>query len=522
MIFRSSYPEVTIPEVSLSEFVLGPAAGRGDKPALIDGVSGQVLTYAGLAAAVNRAAAGLAAHGVRKGEVVALFSPNSPEYVVAVHAVATLGAVVTPVNPLYTAEELAFQLQDAAAAYLITTPALMERVGAAVRQAPVREIFVFGAAAGATPFATLLASAGPPPAVAIDPRTDLVALPYSSGTTGLPKGVMLTHYNLVANLSQMAALDPLGAGDTLVGVLPFFHIYGLVVIMNLGLHRGATIVTLPRFDLEAFLGVIQHYGVTRAHVVPPIVLALAQHPLVAQYDLHTLAVIMSAAAPLSVATARACVERLGCRIKQAYGLTEASPATHWSPDEAAKIKLGSVGVCVPNMECRIVDPLTGADLGPEAPGEIWVRGPQVMRGYLNQPAATAAMIDAAGWLHTGDIGYADAEGYFYIVDRIKELIKYKGYQIAPAELEALLLSHPAVADAAVIAIPDAEAGEVPKAFVVLKGAATDAELLAHVAAHVAPFKKIRAIERIEQIPKSASGKILRRLLIDRERAAAQS
>jgi len=277
-------------------------------------------------------------------------------------------------------------------------------------------------------------------------------------------------------------------------------------------------VTIPRFDLEQFLQVMQDYGVALAHLVPPIVLALAKHPIVDRYDLSKLKMIISAAAPLGEDVARACAERLGCPVLQGYGLTETSPATHVSPEVPEKIKPAAVGPCVPNTESKVVDISTGAELGPDQNGEIWVRGPQVMKGYLNNPEATAATIDAEGWLHTGDIGYADEDGYFYIVDRVKELIKYKGFQVAPAELEALLLSHPAIADAAVIPSPDEEAGEIPKAFVVLRGEVTADEIMAFVAERVAPHKKIRRVEFVEQIPKSAAGKILRRVLVERERS----
>jgi len=254
--------------------------------------------------------------------------------------------------------------------------------------------------------------------------------------------------------------------------------------------------------------------------VPPIVLKLAKEPLVDKYDLSSLKMVFSGAAPLGPELSRECMERIGCGIRQGYGMTETSPVTHSSPADPTKVKLGSVGPPAPNTECKLIDPATGAECAPHEEGEVCVRGPQNMRGYLNNPEATARTIDADGWLHTGDIGYADEDGHFFIVDRVKELIKYKGFQVAPAELEAVLLTHPAVADAAVIPCRDVEAGEVPKAFVVLKGEATADEVMEFVAERVAPHKKIRALEFIEQIPKSLSGKILRRVLIEKERAKA--
>jgi acyl-CoA synthetase (AMP-forming)/AMP-acid ligase II len=387
----------------------------------------------------------------------------------------------------------------------------------AVRDTTVREVFVFGEAPGATPFTTLLSGGGDPPDVPLNPREDLVALPYSSGTTGLPKGVMLTHHNLVANLIQACSILKQDGHDVILGVLPFFHIYGMTVIMNLGLYQGVTIVTMPRFDLEQCLAICEKYQVTFANVVPPIVLALAKHPLVDKFDLSRLRIVFSGAAPLGETLAQAASTRLKCLVVQGYGLTETSPVSHGKRLSAATEKLASIGPPAPGTECKVVDTVTGMELAPMQQGEICIRGPQVMKGYLNQPDATRAMIDADGWLHSGDIGYADDDGDFFIVDRLKELIKFKGLQIAPAELEATLLAHPSVADAAVIPVPDESAGEVPKGFVVLKGDATPDQIMAFVAERVAPYKKLRALQVVDQIPKSPSGKILRRVLVDRER-----
>ena len=518
MTFRSPFPDVEIPEVSLTEFVFSRAQEHADRPALIDGMSGRVLTYAELHGAVRAAAAGLARRGLRKGEVVALYSPNLPEYVVAFHAAASLGGIITTVNPQYTADELRKQLEDSGAKYLVTVPPLVESARAAAEGRNLRELFVFGEAKGATPFASLLeGGAADPPAVEIDPREDLVVLPYSSGTTGVCKGVMLTHHNLVANLAQIKGTGHDWGDETLVSVLPLFHIYGMVVVMNHGLRCGATLVTMPRFEFEQLLRVLQDYRVTLAPIVPPIVLALSKSPLVDAYDLSALRAILSGAAPLGAEQSRECMERLGCAVIQGYGMTEASPVTHITTP--THNKPGSVGVCVPNMECRLVSVETGEDVGVGERGEVLVRGPQVMKGYLGRPEATAETVDAEGWLHTGDVALVDDDGFFFIVDRAKELIKYKAFQVAPAELEAVLLTHPSVADAAVIPSPDAEAGEVPKAFVVVRDGhgMTEAEVLAYVASHVAPYKKVRRVEFVAQIPKSPSGKILRRLLVARER-----
>jgi len=522
MIFRGPFPEITIPEVPVTSFVLQKAKERGDKPALIDGPTGRVVTYAGLAESISRVAASLAKRGFKKGDVFGILSTNLPEYAIVFHAVACLGGTSTTINPLYTEHEIGQQLEDAGARFLVTVPHCVERVSKVARAATIEELFVFDGAEGdvidgATPFASLLEGDGQYSEVVINPREDLVALPYSSGTTGLPKGVMLTHYNLVANMCQMEGLQFLTANDTLICVLPLFHIYGLMVVLNMGLYQGATIVTIPRFDLEKFLQTVQDYEVTLAHLVPPIVLALSKNALVDNYRWPKLKTIFSGAAPLDENLTRACMQRLGCEVRQGYGMTETSPVTHSSPADPAQVKFGSVGVPAPNTECKVIDLQTGESLGPNKEGEICVRGPQVMKGYLNRPDATAETIDAEHWLHTGDIGYADDDGHFYIVDRAKELIKYKGFQVPPAELEAVLLTHPHVADAAVIPCPDDEAGEVPKAFVVLKGDATPKEIMDFVAARVAPHKKIRDVEFIDKIPKSASGKILRRVLVQTER-----
>jgi acyl-CoA synthetase (AMP-forming)/AMP-acid ligase II len=515
MIHRSPFPDVEVPDLPLTSYVLA-GGGRGDKPALIDGVSGQVLTYAGLAGAIRLLAGGLVAGGFAKGDVLALMAPNTPEYAVVFHAAAMAGGVVTTINPAYTEAEVRNQLQDCGARVLVTVPPLAETASRAGAGTKVAEIYVLGEvpAADAQPLSSL---SGAPLAehVPVTPD-DVVALPYSSGTTGLCKGVMLTHRNLTGNIAQLLTLLQIQPDDSVVAVLPFFHIYGMQVMMNGALRAGSTVVTLPRFDLEQFLRVHQDYRITRSFVAPPIVLALAKHPMVDKFDLGALKQIMCAAAPLKEDLAAACAGRLNCEVVQGYGMTELSPASHLTPP--GWFRPGSVGVTAPNTETRIVDPATGADLGIGEDGEICVRGPQVMKGYLNNPQATAAMIEPDGWLHTGDLGHLDADGHLYVVDRLKELIKYKGFQVPPAELEAVLLRHPDVTDAAVVGLPDEEAGEIPVGYVTLRpdASATPEQIMQFAAAQVAGYKQIRRLEVVEAIPKSASGKILRRVL----RAAA--
>jgi acyl-CoA synthetase (AMP-forming)/AMP-acid ligase II len=522
MIHRCPEADIPIPDMDVTSFVLEDAEARGEDAALIDGPSGRILTYGALAKAVRALAAGLAARGFGKGDVLAVYMPNLPEYAIAFHGAASAGGMCTTVNPLYTATELAHQLSDSGARILLTVPPFLDAARAAAKEAGVVDVFVVGEADGAAPFADLLGDPEQAPRPDLDPETDLAALPYSSGTTGLPKGVMLTHRNLVANLCQIQAGFPIESDDTLIGVLPFFHIYGMTVIMNQGLRSGATIVTMPRFDLDQFLDLLQEHGVTRAYVVPPIALALAKHPAVDERDLSALRTIMSGAAPLGAELSERVASRISCLVIQGYGLTETSPVTHVIRP-GGENRPGSIGQPLPNTECRIVDPETGGDVAEGERGELWIRGPQVMRGYLNNAEATAATVDADGWLHTGDIGVVDTDGYFQIVDRLKELIKYKGYQVPPAELEALIITHPAVGDVAVIGVPDEEAGELPKAYVVQSGDDLDPEeLMAWVAERVAPQKRVRLVELTDEIPKSPSGKILRRILVERERASTEA
>ena len=525
MIHRSRFPDVVIPDVSLTEYIFEHVADYLDQPALIDGPTGRVVTYRALLHLTGRVSAALAARGFGKGSTACIYSPNVPEYAAIFFGVARIGATNTTANPMYTAEELGRQLADSGARIIFTVPPLAERALAAAK-ATGAPVIVLGEAPGCLPFAEFIAEGGASPegpdvrfpSVPIDSARDIVTLPYSSGTTGLPKGVMLTHRNVVANLAQCDFIDDSGPGDHTVGFLPFFHIYGMVVILGMVLRKGAAVVTMPQFDLELYLRINAQYKCRSAYLVPPIALALAKHPMVDGFDLSHLEMITSGAAPLGAELELAVEKRLGCVVKQGYGMTETSPVTHFTPNDRALVRHGSCGLLVANTEVRVVDIRTKRDVGIGEHGELLMRGPQVMKGYLNAPEATEEAIDHDGWLHTGDVGYADADGYFFIVDRLKEFIKYKGYQVAPAELEALLLTHPAVADAAVIPKADVEAGEVPKAFIVKRSEITAEEIMAFVAEHAAPYKKVRLVEFIEKIPKSASGKILRRELIAAERA----
>ena len=518
MIITSPFPALAISDLPLTRFVFEHVDAHLDRPALVDGGTGAVTTHGELRDRVAATATGLTERGIGSGHVVGIYSPNVPDYATAFLGVAQAGATNTTANGLYGVEELAFQLRDCSARMLITHPSLADRAFPAARAVGIDQVVSFGEFEGATPFEELLSN-GPPVSVAIDAARDTVSLPYSSGTTGLSKGVRLTHRNLVANVQQLEDVLEMGPDDVVMGVLPFFHIYGQTVVMAAALRAGASIVTMARFDLEQYLALIQEHRATRAFVAPPIVLAFAKHPLIDRYDTSSLVHIMSGAAPLDAATATQAAARVGCPITQGYGMTEASPVITLVT-AFGENRPGSVGPLVANTEGRIVDPETGQDVAIGEAGELWARGPQVMPGYLGNDAATATAIVDGEWLRTGDIATADADGWITITDRLKELIKVKGYQVAPAELEALLLTHPAVTDSCVIPVPDDEAGERPKAFIVVSEPVEPQAVIDWMRERSAPHKRLIAVEIVDEIPKSASGKILRRVLVERERAAA--
>ncbi|RKT35707.1 acyl-CoA synthetase (AMP-forming)/AMP-acid ligase II [Microbacterium sp. AG1240] len=529
--FISPYDALDIPDVGVYEYLFASLDDSDlDRVALIDPQAGSETTYGELRGQVEAFAGALAHRGVEVGTVVAMLCPNVPAFATVFHGVLRLGAVATTVNSLYTAHEIEEQLRDSAATWVVTISPLLEHAAEAARAVgiPDERIIVLDGADGHPDLRSLLAEGRTAPAVSFDPATHVAVLPYSSGTTGMAKGVMLSHRNLVANVEQCRIAINLGRDDRVLAVLPFFHIYGMTVLLNLALRQRASLVTMPRFDLVEFLRSIQDHRCTFLFIAPPVAVALAKHPVVDDFDTSSVHTVFSGAAPLDGETARATARRLNAHVLQGYGMSELSPVSHATPFDRDDVPESAVGVLLPNVEAKLVDVDSGAEIdehgadGLTAPGEIWVRGPNVMLGYLNRPDATAETIDADGFLHTGDIGVHHVDGYFAIVDRLKELIKYKGYQIAPAELEALLLSHPEVADAAVIGVSDDDGQEVPKAFVVAVAGAdlTEEQVAGFVAERVAPHKKVRRVEFIDAIPKSASGKILRKDLRAREKAAA--
>jgi long-chain acyl-CoA synthetase len=506
------------------------------------------LTWRSVSELADRFAAGLQAMGVKKGDRVALILPNCPQYVIAFYGALRAGAIVVPCNPLYTSAELHHQLADAGALVAV----VLSRTYAALRDAlpgtAVREVVVTNIkeymparlrllftlfrerkeghrahlAAGTRTWRAALGLGARPTPVEVKP-TDLAALLYTGGTTGVPKGAMLSHRALVANALQSRSWYPRSvAGQTrALAVMPFFHAYGLTVVMNEGVHGGYALLLIPRFDLELILKAIQRHRPELFAGAPRIYVAINNSPLAKQYDLSSIEACISGSAPLpvEVATEFELVTN-GGRVVEGYGLTEAGPVTHCNPILGRR-KVGTIGVPFPDVDAKIVDLETGLrDLPVGEAGELVVRGPNVMDGYWNAPAETALVL-RDGWLRTGDVARVDEEGYFTIVDRKKELIIVSGYNVYPREVEEVLYAHPAVLEAGVIGIPDAERGEVVKAFVALRpgAAASQAELIAHCARSLARFKVPAIVEFRSELPKTLIGKVLRRALVDSDASA---
>lgn len=509
---RLEYPDVPLHALMQAQAMRSP-----QRAAIVFG--DRTMTFRELDEESSRLAHGFRSLGVESGERLGIYVPNCPEYECAFYAASKIGAVVTPLNPSYTTREITYQLNDVGAKVLITHERLWPVVSALRNQlASVTAIVVIGEVLQGLPdgvYSYEHVIDGQPataPAAAITPD-QLIALPFSSGTTGLPKGVMLTHRNLVCNHLQFCEAAGLSERDVYIVYLPLSHIYG-IALMGMALCAGASQILMERFDLQMVNRLAGDHNVTLLHAVPPVLLALANAPDLDTGRFRSLRYILNAAAPLAPDVARRVEQRLGVPVIQAYGMTEASPDTHHSPIAPERMRLESVGTLVADTEQKIVDLDDETTvLGSGQLGEVVVRGPQVMQGYWNAPEETARAL-RDGWLHTGDIGYVDADGYLFIVDRKKEMIKCKSFSIAPADLESVVLQHPAVADCGVIGTPDPECGEVPKAFVVARaGRALDLGALeAFVAERVAGYKRIRLFEAVQAIPRTPSGKILRRLL----------
>ncbi|KAJ6961581.1 4-coumarate--CoA ligase 1-like [Populus alba x Populus x berolinensis] len=522
-IFRSKLPDIYIPKnLPLHSYVLENLSNHSSKPCLINGANGDVYTYADVELTARRVASGLNKIGIQQGDVIMLFLPSSPEFVLAFLGASHRGAIITAANPFSTPAELAKHAKASRAKLLITQACYYEKVKDFARESDVKVMCVDSAPDGCLHFSELTqADENEAPQVDISPD-DVVALPYSSGTTGLPKGVMLTHKGLITSVAQQVDGDNpnlyFHSEDVILCVLPMFHIYALNSIMLCGLRVGASILIMPKFEIGSLLGLIEKYKVSIAPVVPPVMMSIAKSPDLDKHDLSSLRMIKSGGAPLGKEledTVRAKFPQ--ARLGQGYGMTEAGPVLAMClafAKEPFDIKPGACGTVVRNAEMKIVDPETGASLPRNQPGEICIRGDQIMKGYLNDPEATSRTIDKEGWLHTGDIGYIDDDDELFIVDRLKELIKYKGFQVAPAELEALLIAHPEISDAAVVGLKDEDAGEVPVAFVVKseKSQATEDEIKQYISKQVIFYKRIKRVFFIEAIPKAPSGKILRKNL----------
>ncbi|EEF49284.1 AMP dependent CoA ligase, putative [Ricinus communis] len=529
IVFRSKLPDIYIPKnLSLHSYIFQNISDYSSKPCLINGATGRVYTYAEVEITSRRVASGLNKLGVKQGEVIMLLLHNSPEFVLSFLGASYRGAIATAANPLFTSAEIAKQAKASNTKLIITQAAYADKVKELAIDHDIKIVCIDSAPDGCLHFSELSeADEKDLPEVDIVPE-DVVALPYSSGTTGLPKGVMLTHKGLVTSVAQQVdGENPnlyFHSEDVILCVLPMFHIYALNSIMLCGLRVGAAILIMPKFDINLLLQLIEKHKVTVAPIVPPIVLAIAKSPETDKYDLSSIRMLKSGAAPLGKELEDTVRAKFPTAILgQGYGMTEAGPVLAMClafAKEPFDIKAGACGTVVRNAEMKIVDPETGDSLPRNQPGEICIRGDQIMKGYLNDPEATANTIDKQGWLHTGDIGYIDDDDELFIVDRLKELIKYKGYQVAPAELEAMLLAHPDILDAAVVAMKDEGAGEVPVAFVVRpdKSNITEDEIKQYIYKQVVFYKRISRVFFVEAIPKAPSGKILRKNL--REKLAA--
>ncbi|KAK8608266.1 hypothetical protein V6N13_023693 [Hibiscus sabdariffa] len=523
IIFRSKLPDIYIPNhLPLHTYCFQNLSAVASKPCLINGTTGEVYTYGEVELTARRVGSGLNKLGIREHEVIMLLLPNTSEFVLSFLGASFRGAIVTAANPFCTPAEIVKQVKASGAKLVITMAGYVDKVKEFALDNDVKIMCIDSAPEGCLHFSELTqADERDLPAVEIDPE-DVVALPYSSGTTGLPKGVMLTHKGLVTSVAQQVdGENPnlyFHSEDVILCTLPMFHIYALNSIMLCGLRVGAAILIMQKFEIGMLLELIQKHKVTVAPMVPPLVLAIAKSSETDKYNLSSVRIVKSGAAPLGQELEDAVkVKFSGAKFGQGYGMTEAGPVLAMGlgfAKEPFEIKSGACGTVVRNAEMKIVDPDTGLSLPRNQAGEICIRGDQIMKGYLNDPEATARTIDKDGWLHTGDIGYIDNDDELFIVDRLKELIKYKGFQVAPAELEAMLIAHPDIADAAVVAMKDEEAGEVPVAFVVKseKSQISEDEIKQYISKQVVYYKRIKRVFFAETIPKAPSGKILRKEL----------
>ncbi|EDV23580.1 uncharacterized protein TRIADDRAFT_27462 [Trichoplax adhaerens] len=537
MYISSTLGNIHIPDnIDFYQFIFRNCDQYYNRIALIDDDKEEAksITYGELRDRIERCCSGLIRLGLQPKDVVMIRSPNCLEFVIGFFAVIAAGGIVTTCNPIFTEHELARQLNDSKPAYIITHESCINTVKKVnysfrrkivIGKPPIRDNSyqaMFDLINGKVNKA--------PRKFKVSPKSDVAVILYSSGTTGLPKGVMLSHYNLIADMvnfshRDIGALNMDSEDECLLNVLPLFHVYGLVSILSFTLCNGRRLVLQSKFIHTKFLNAIQEYKVTKLLCVPAMVLFLAKSPLIDNYNLSSLTYISSGGAPVSSEIGEDLQKRLKLQtFNQGYGMTELGPLVVYAFLNSYKV--GSVGKLVPNTDCKVINVDNGEAVGLNEVGELCFRGPQMMLGYINNPQATADTIDKNGWLHTGDIGYYDNEGNVFVIDRLKELIKFKGFQIAPAELEAILNDHQQIADSAVIGIPDETAGEVPKAYVVLrnsKDSLSAKDIIKYVAENVAWYKQLRGgVEFVQSIPKSASGKILRRVIRQNEKSRISS
>lgn len=515
---------------------------RANKTAIVDGATGKELSFAEAYYSSYSIADSLKDFGVSKGDCVAIMSPNHISFLSTFLGISLLGAISTCLNPLYLEKEILHQLEDTKTKFVFAHALCLDRVIRATAGQKIKIILMDDESTnipqkliddhGIVRLSSIMSTEKKSPRYDhsvnfqnFDPDS-VCTIPFSSGTTGKAKGVLLTHKNLVANVLQANHILPCPLDFVKIIPLPFFHIYGLVIGLFLSPYQGSKLVFMSAFDLVKFLELSEKHKVQQAFLVPPIILALAKHPIVSKYNISSLKVITSGAAPLGHEIQELCAKRLNCSVQQGWGMTELSPLATYTPDKlvvSVEALRGNSGVLIANTEAKIVSPDNGEDLDPLTEGEILIRGPQVMKGYLNNPEATASTLRNDGWLHTGDIGCFDKDGWLYIRDRLKELIKYKGFQVPPAELEALISSMPEVKDVIVIPVVDEEAGEVPRAYVVkqenCRSDFSEDDIIEYVHGNVAPHKRLRGGVRFtDSIPKSPSGKLLRRLQIEIDRS----
>lgn len=511
-IYTSTRPPISLPQsptISIIDFLFRNLPAYSNRPALIDPHSHEIITFSQLKQKVSDLAHALYyTHNISNGDVVLIFSPNSILFPVAFFALASIGAIATTANPVYTVNELSHQIADSKPKLIITVDQLYSKVNGF--NLPIVDLENYSDLIEKSRHQAVLS-----PSVSQD---DVAAILYSSGTTGLSKGVVLTHRAIIATaLLVTADQEFYGEGESVfLCVVPLFHIMGLITFSYSQLQRGNAVVVMQRFELEKALDAMEKYRVTHLYTAPPVVVAMAKQPaVVRRYDTSLLKEIGSGAAPLGKDVMDECSKVFPqAKIIQGYGMTETGGIASIENTRVGSGRSGSSGALCPGMESKIIHIETLKPLPPNQLGEIWIRGPNLMQRYFRNKEATEQTIDKEGWLHTGDLGYFDEEGRIYVVDRLKELIKYKGYQVAPAELEGLLVTHPQIMDAAVIPYPDEEAGEIPMAYVVRKvgTSVTGEEVQSFIAKQVAPFKRIRKVAFIDIIPKAASGKILRREL----------